>query len=233
MSNVYSKERDYTFQINPVAIPENIALNARLKMDGVELMQSLPDSSVLAAFFDPQYRGILNKMKYGNEGVSRGRKRSEMPQMSDALIAEFVVNISRVLVPSGHLFLWIDKFHLCTGIQDWLIDTEFEMVDMVVWNKKRMGMGYRTRRTAEYLMVLQKLPKRAKGVWTVHNIPDVWEEKITSKSTHAKPIGLHEALISAVTEKGDVVLDPAAGSFVALDACKNTGRTFIGCDIKG
>ena len=102
---------------------------------------------------------------------------------------------------------------------------------MIVWNKLRMGMGYRSRRKAEFLLVLQKPPKRAKGVWTKHDIPDIWEERVSTNTTHAKPIGLHEVLIEAVTEKGGVVVDPAAGSFVTLEACVNTGRKFIGCDI--
>nr|WP_280523639.1 hypothetical protein [Helicobacter muridarum] len=31
-------------------------------------MQSLESQSVDLCFFDPQYRGVLDKMKYGNEG---------------------------------------------------------------------------------------------------------------------------------------------------------------------
>ena len=203
-------------------------------MDGLTLMSQLPDDSIAAAFFDPQYRGILDKLSYGNEGVLRGKQRSALPQMSSETIAEFVRNIHRVLGPSGHLFLWIDKFHLCSGIDDWIQDTTLEIVDLITWNKSRIGMGYRTRRTAEYLIVLQKAPKRAKGIWTSHNIPDVWEEKAPSlKGVHPKPVALQRDLIEATTAPNDPVLDPAAGSFSVLKACQLAGRTFVGCDVNG
>ena len=45
------------------------------------------------------------------------------------------------------------------------------------WHKNRLGMGCRTRRAAEYLLVAQKPPQRAKGIWQRHDIPDVWKEK--------------------------------------------------------
>lgn len=169
-------------------------------------------------------------MAYGNEGVSRGSQRSMLPQMSEGIIKLFIFEIARVLIPKGHLFLWVDKFHLCEGVMGWM--PEFlQVVDMIVWNKQRIGMGYRTRRKCEYLIVAQKRPIRAKGVWGVHDIPDVWEEKAVSGHPHSKPVGLQARLIEAVTNPGDVVLDPAAGSYSVLEACKRTGRRFLGGDL--
>ena len=68
------------------------------------------------SIFDPQYRGVLDKMRYGNEGVSRGQRLSGLLQMSEETITEFIAGISTALIPSGHLLLWVDKFHLCKGI---------------------------------------------------------------------------------------------------------------------
>jgi len=53
---------------------------------------------------------------------------------------------------------------LCEGIADWLKKTDLAIVDMVVWNKGRIGMGYRTRRSSEYLLILQKTPIKSKGI---------------------------------------------------------------------
>ncbi len=171
-------------------------------------------------------------MQYGNEGVSRGRARSSLPQMSQDIIAEFIGGISRVLVPSGHLFLWADKFHICTGVGPWVEEWGLEVVDLVTWNKDRIGMGYRTRRVGEYLLILQKPPKRAKGVWQSHDIPDVVTEKVERiGNVHPKPVNLQARLIEAVTDPGDVVLDPAAGSYSVMTAAHQVGRQFLGCDI--
>ncbi len=231
---VYSNQRTLTIPQNP--LPDGLPTNQRVAMDGLTFMSKLPEDCIAAAFFDPQYRGVLDKLGYGNEGVLRGKQRSELPQMSSNTIAEFIRAIHRVLGPSGHLFLWIDKFHLCSGIDDWIQDTTLETVDLITWNKSRIGMGYRTRRTAEYLVVLQKAPKRAKGIWTRHDIPDVWEEKAPSSKSnavHPKPVALQQALIEATTAPNDPVLDPAAGSFSVLKACQLAGRTFVGCDVNG
>ena len=213
--------------------PEQLIPNTKMKMEGLKFLKLLKGSCISVCFFDPQYRGILDKMKYGNEGKKRGKARSKLKQMSTERIVKFIKEIDRVLKPSGHLFLWIDKFHLCSGFNFWTKETELETVDMVTWDKDKMGMGYRTRRQSEYLIVLQKKPRRAKGVWKDHSIPDIWTEKIIGKThTHSKPIELQAKLITAVTSKKDWVIDPASGSFSILKACQLSGRNFLGCDIK-
>lgn len=230
--SVYSTDRDL---ISPaIALPPGLQFNARLRMDGVRFLDSLPSDAIPIAFFDPQYRGVLDKLKYGNEGQNRGRARSSLEQMSAQLIGEFIRGISSTLIPSGHLFLWMDKFHLCTGFSDWLTGTQLEVVDMITWDKGRIGMGYRTRRTAEYLVILQKQPRKAKGVWKIHTIPDVWREQVQRKGhTHKKPVELQAKLIEAVSNIGDIVIDPAAGSFSVMDACLLSDRFFLGCDLNG
>ena len=221
----------YSPEIN---LPKELKINTKLKMDGLELLSKIPTKTIPIVFFDPQYRGILDKMKYGNEGKGRGQARYEIPQMSEQVIKQFIKGIDKILIPSGHLFLWIDKFHLCEGVTSWFSGTNMDIVDLIVWNKKRMGMGYRTRRCAEYLIVLQRLPRKAKGVWKVHNILDVWDESIKNKKghTHRKPVDLQSKLINAVSNEGDVV-DPAAGSFSVMEASNQVGRNFLGCDVNG
>ena len=49
---------------------------------------------------------------------------------------------------------------------------------------------------------------------------------------HNKPLDLQGELIEAVTSRNDLVVDPAAGSFSVLDACRIRGRNFLGCDVQ-
>lgn len=207
--------------------------NFKNKADGLDLLRHIDDKSIKVVFFDPQYRGVLDKLKYGNEGVSRGKGRSDLTQMSFETIHQFLFEIQRVLVPNGYLFLWVDKFHLVEGVKQWFADlNELDTVDMITWNKKRMGMGYRTRRVSEYLVVVQKQPRLAKSTWTIHNIPDVWDEEVKKIHPHSKPIKLQATLITATTDVGDYICDPAAGGYSVLEACKFTNRNFIGGDIE-
>ena len=206
--------------------------NQRNKADGLLLLSSLTNQSIKTAFFDPQYRGVLDKLAYGNEGKNRGVKRCNLPQMDEATICRFIREIDRVLIPSGHLFLWIDKFHLCEGIDNWTHNTQLKRVDMIVWDKNTIGMGYRSRRKSEFLVVFQKKPIKAKGCWSLHNIPDVWQEKIPKVHPHTKPLELQKALIEATTKENDWVIDPASGGYSVLNACQALNRNFIGCDIE-
>lgn len=208
--------------------------NIRLKMDGLQFLSALQNESIPVAFLDPQYRGVLEKLSYGNEGEKRGKRRCALKQMTEDTIKQFVNNINRVLIPSGHLFLWVDKFHLCEGIHTWLNETSLHIVDMVTWDKGTFGMGYRTRRCSEHCLVLQKKPCKARGIWKSHTIPDVYREiVIRCEHPHTKPIKLQGELINAVSHTGDFVIDPAAGSFSVLQAAKNNDRIFLGCDING
>ncbi|MCM1022800.1 MAG: site-specific DNA-methyltransferase [Prevotella sp.] len=218
--------------MNVIAENAGVKPNFRNKCDGMELLGKINDNSLKVVFFDPQYRGVLDKMKYGNEGKQRGKARSALEQMSAETIAAFLREINRVLNPSGYLFLWVDKFHLVEGVTSWFNGTSLEPVDMITWNKLKIGMGYRTRRQAEYLVVAQKLPKLAKATWTIHNIPDVWDEKTPKTHAHSKPVELQKRLILATTDDGDFVCDPAAGGYSVFEACKQTGRNFIGGDIE-
>ena len=68
--------------------------------------------------------------------------------------------------------------------------------------------------------------------WRDHGIPNRWPEKVDRKvHPHAKPAGRIERLIGAVTEPGDLVVDPAAGSFVVMHAACRLERNFSGCDL--
>lgn len=211
----------------------NLKCNYENLSDGLSLLREVLDGSIRICFFDPQYRGVLDKLQYGNEGKGRGKGRTALPQMAEEQIAKFIFEIGRVLKPSGYLFLWLDHFHLCEWKGDWLLNTDLEIVDLITWDKGKIGMGYRTRRKSEHLVVIQKRPIRVKGTWNVHNIPDVWAETILNKNhPHAKPVGLQLALINATTKENDFVLDPAAGGYSVLKACALTKRNFIGGDVK-
>lgn len=209
--------------------------NARQRMDGLDLLRSLADRSVALAVVDFQYRSVLDRQDFGNEGA-RQIGRAELPQMSDDMIAEFMVEVGRVLKPSAHCLMWIDKFLMVSGKwQQWLPEiTPMREVDCLILDKENIGMGRRLRARWEAMIVIQKGPTRAEGIWKNRSIPDVARAKIErSRHPHAKPVPLTQALIECCTEPGDIVVDPCAGGYGVLDACIASGRVFIGCDLAG
>ena len=75
--------------------PRGLKVNHRMKMDGLKFLSKLPAAAIPVAFFDPQYRGILDKLQYGNEGKKRGQRRIALEQMRDQTITKFIAAIDR------------------------------------------------------------------------------------------------------------------------------------------
>lgn len=88
---------------------------------------------------------------------------------------------------------------------------------------------------AEYALVFyrDKLPKFNNHGRMVKNIID-WPADRGMPKVHPtqKPIPLLEQLIDLFTDKGDVVIDPCAGSGSSLVAAENLGRRAYGFEIK-
>ena len=201
-----------------------------LRGDALTLLPSLPDGCTPLVFFAPQYRGVLEKLQYGNEGA-RQKGRFALPAMTGDYIDQCCREAARVLAPGAYLLRWSDTFHLCEGDHLRIADV-LKCADLIAWDNLRPGNGYRTRRRGDYLLVLQKPPLRAKATWRDHGIPSRWPEKVDRKThPHAKPAGLIARLIGAVTAPGDLVVDPAAGSFIVMRVGNDMGRNFVGCDI--
>ena len=55
-----------------------VKINYKNRIDGIELLNHIQEASLKIVFFDPQYRGILDKLSYGNEGKRRGKIRRNM-----------------------------------------------------------------------------------------------------------------------------------------------------------
>lgn len=207
--------------------------NARQRIDAVELLSRLPDRIARLVILDPQYRTGLDQLKFGNEGA-RQQGRAKLPQMTDDVISFVIEEAERILHPSGHCFIWLDKFSIGSGqhLKYLRRARKFRVVDVLCWNKMAIGMGRRLRCVSEYLIVCQKEPQIAKGAWTDHRISDCWYEARNSpRHPHAKPHILTERLIRAVTNRGDLVVDPCAGGYGTLEACQLSGREWIGGDL--
>jgi site-specific DNA-methyltransferase (adenine-specific) len=204
-------------------------------MDGYAMMRSLADGEASLVVLDPQYRAVLDKQAYGNEG-KRQSARAKLKPMSDDDVCHLVEQAGRVLRPSGHLAIWMDKFSLASAhYHHWLRRAAvFQIVEVFAWNKGRIGMGSRGRGVMEYAVIAQKLPTRAKGVWIDRGMLDGFlEPKELNGHAHAKPRAWTERLIRSITRPGDLVVDPCAGGFMLLDVCRNNGREFVGCDLEG
>jgi site-specific DNA-methyltransferase (adenine-specific) len=145
--------------------------NVVQRRDALTLLRSLPDGCTPLVFFDPQHRAVLDKLKFGNEGA-RQKGRAGLPAMSDDYIDSVCLEIARVLKPSGYLMRWIDTFCMCEGHHHRISRQHIKPVDLIAWDSLHLGMGKRSRRRGDYLLVLQKPPITAKN-WRDHSIPSL------------------------------------------------------------
>src|SRR5436190_23647915 len=107
-------------------------LNTAQQGDALTLLRSLSDSCTPLAFFDPQHRGVLDKLKFGNEG-ERQRGRAALPAMSEDYIDACCREIARVLKPSGYCMRWVDTYGLCEAHHLRVADC-LKCVDCIAWD---------------------------------------------------------------------------------------------------
>lgn len=115
---------------------------------------------------------MLDAIDYANEGAHR-RGWGQLRAMGEATTAGLVEGVDRALAPSGHLFPRIDTFYFCQDVCACTAVTSLGIVDLLVWDRGRIGMGYCSRRRREHLLVLNKPPRLAKVTGRRHDIPDV------------------------------------------------------------
>ena len=48
-----------------------VLMNVAQRADALDLLRALPAGCSTLAFFDPQHRGVLDRLKFGNEGKPR------------------------------------------------------------------------------------------------------------------------------------------------------------------
>jgi site-specific DNA-methyltransferase (adenine-specific) len=219
----------------PALVPPYQANHAQ-RADALDLLRSLTAGCTKIFFFDPQHRENLEHQQYRNEGQLRQRRRCELPQMSADYCDECLREMARVLSPSGYVMRWVNAFQLGSGSHLRVADV-LPVVDIIAWDCGLIGQGHRARRRGDYLIARQKPPIVARASWRSKPcIPDRWVERLPNPRSptlhpHRKPIGLIRALIEATTDVADLVIDPAAGSFVVMRAAHELGREFIGCDL--
>jgi site-specific DNA-methyltransferase (adenine-specific) len=156
---------------------------------------------------------------------------------SDYQVLRIMEQIQRILKPSGFALLWVNKTLLGKDrVPLWLMKTpNLKIVDFLTWYKTNsLGLGSWLRSQSEFGFLIQKYPTNSK-LFKNRSLGNVWSEDIIASQKrehpHQKPKGLIRALIEATTEKGELVVDPCAGSFAVLEVCREVEREFMGVDL--
>jgi len=210
-------------------------------------------------FADPPYflssgsftcqNGKMVSVKKGNWDLSNGtRKNFEFHR-------RWLSACRRILKPNGTIWvsgtyhsiyqcgvaLEINKFHILNDIA-WFkpnaspnLSCRFFTAshETLIWARKEKGgkhtFNYRSMKDGNWPEdQLKKFGLQMRSVWSI-NTPKPIEKRFGKHPTQ-KPIDLLKRIVLASTRKGDLILDPFAGSSTTGLAAYLYGRSFIGID---
>ena len=214
-------------------------LNVVQEGDGLELLRDLKDEVAQLVIFDPQYKdaeevGVVHK-KFKDKKRNLYYKLDFLKEQSSLDIKKFLLPIERILKPNGYFCLWIDKkTFLNRSWFEWL-PSNLKIKEILIWVNKFPKMGHALiRNHAEYCLLGQKSPFRLMKPKNLKHLANIFSELVSfhnKKHLHEKPYKMTKSVIEQLTNEGDLVIDPCAGSFVSLRACQKLGRGFLGTDL--
>lgn len=203
-------------------------------------------------FADPPYflstgNGKVNVngqyIKFDKGQWDRVRSRDE----KDAFNRNWLEPCTKLLKQNGTI--WIcGTYHNIFSVEKCLNELGFKIINMVVWQKPDPPVTLSDKRLnfcAEYLIWAARRGNKdytfnqdaLKAVNGGVYMQDVWKlsaacawEKLQGKHPTQKPLRLLYRAILASTNKGDIILDPFAGSSTTGIAANLLGRSFVGMD---
>ncbi len=231
------------------------------KGDGLDLLNQLPANSINMVFADPPYNlsnggftvhaGKRVSVNKGEWDESKGFDKDFEFQQA------WIDACRRVLKPNGSL--WVSgTYHSIYQCGFAIQRSGYKILNDIAWYKPNASPNLscryfaashetliwarkekKAKHTFNYEKMkegdwpedfLKKPGKQMRSVWAL-NTPRPWEKKFGKHPTQ-KPHDLLRRVVLASTQKGDVILDPFAGSSATGLAAHQYERKFIGIDLE-
>lgn len=191
-----------------------------------------------AMFTDPPYNVPVSGHVCGLGRIQHDEFAMASGEMSDeefrAFLKQFFEQVNNALRPGATSFVCMDWRHIADLIE--IGEAELgSLANLCVWNKMQGGMGSLYRSQHELIPVFRK--SGGKPINNVElgkhgrNRTNVWDYKgVQARRDElrlhptVKPADMIADAIQDVTNRGDVILDPFAGSGSTLLAAEQTGR---------
>lgn len=225
---------------------------ARLYLgDCVKIMTTMPEESVDLIFADPPYflsRGGITCKSGRMAPVDKGEwDRTDAVGDIHEFNLAWLAACRRVLAPDGAV--WISgTSHNIFSIGMALEELGFRLLNDIVWRKSNPppNLGCRCFKHATEWILWASKSKKCRHVFNYEEMKEeaggkqmdnVWNfnapppsEKKHGKHPAQKPIALLSRIISAGSNRGDLVLDPFNGSGATGVAAIALGRKYAGID---
>ncbi len=198
--------------------------------DAITWLRSLASDSVDLVITDPPYESLEKHRAIGTTTRLKHSKASSNDWFAifpNARFPELFREVYRVLRRDRHFYLFCDPetafiakpFAEAAGFKFW---------KPLVWDKKRIGMGYHYRSRYEFILFFEKGKRKLNDLGTADIIecPRVFNGYPTEK-----PPEVSEILVRQSTQPGELVIDPFVGSGSVGVAAVRLGRAFAGVDV--
>jgi adenine-specific DNA-methyltransferase len=198
----------------------NEFVNRIITGDCLEVMQEMPEASVDCCIADPPF--------LVNYRTSDGRGYQNDDPQDTSWLAPAYAHIYRVLKPDSFCVSFYGFIKAEAFLSAWR-QVGFDIIGHLVWIKPYASNEKFVRYYHQSAYLLAKgRPRKPR-----FRLPDVLEWEYTGNELHPAqmPVMAVLPLILAYTEKGDIVLDPFAGSGTTAVAAKTLGRRYIGIEL--
>ncbi|MFZ5896425.1 MAG: DNA-methyltransferase [Myxococcota bacterium] len=199
-------------------------------MDAVEWLRTIGDESADLVVTDPPYESLEKHRAVGTTTRLKHSKASSndwFQVFPNARFPELFRELFRVLRRNTHFYLFCDQETMFVA-KPLAEQVGFRFWKPLVWEKKKIGMGYHYRCRYEFVLFFEKGKRRLNDL----AVADVIEcERIRGGYPTEKPACVSEVLVRQSTARGDLVIDPFMGSASVGVAAIRSGRRFAGCDL--
>jgi len=222
--------------------------NKIINCDNREIFRQLPDDSVDLIITDPPYKDYQSNRPIVHEKVKKIHEQ-------DFNLPFFIEQSARVLKPGSHFYCWCDHLTFPGIFMQIaaLIKHELEQKSphylnyksCLVWVKNNHGSGdLKGNYAPQHEFVIfackgkgRKLNgKRQPNVYFKknHGIIEFYSKVSNYSFKHgtSKPVDIQRLMISASSEKGELVFDPYAGSMSVGEACIAENRNYLMVEIE-
>lgn len=212
------------------------------QQDAVEWLRTLPTESVDLIITDPAYESLEKHRAIGTTTRLKKSKASSNDWFKifpNSRYHELFQEMCRVLRRNRHLYMFCDEetMDVVKGlcVRDKHNDLYYHdglsalrYWKALVWDKKRIGMGYHYRNRKEFILFFEKGKRRLNDL----GVPDILEcSRVDDGYPTEKPVEVMEILVKQSSEPDELVIDPFMGSGSTGVAAIRLGREFAGTDI--
>ena len=208
-----------------------LMVNGSLDMSiTVTWLRTLPAASVDLVITDPPYESLEKHRAIGTTTRLKHSKASSNDWFSifpNARFPELFAEAFRVLKRNAHLYMFCDAetMFVAKPIAE---AAGFKFWKPIIWDKKKIGMGYHYRARYEFILFFEKGKRRLNdlGIADIIAVP-----RIHGGYPAEKPVAVSDVLIRQSSQPRELVADPFMGSGSVGVAAARLGRRFTGTDL--